>query len=205
MNGKYIVIEGGEGAGKDTHIELLKKEFGEEKFVYTREPGGTELGKTLRGMLLHNTHGPIALPTEIFLFLADRAQHAEEVIKPAVKASRHIVSNRSWISFLAYQIHGRGLLDWEDLVHRALEKIFTDCPLDAAIILDVPNEIGHERMVKMGKQFDTMESMPKESHERIRQAFLNIAKELPQARVIDASRDVDEVWKDVKEAVQSVI
>ncbi|MBP9711077.1 MAG: dTMP kinase [Candidatus Pacebacteria bacterium] len=205
MNGKYIVIEGGEGAGKDTHIERLKKEFGETKFFYTREPGGTPLGKVLRDMLLHNSQGPIALPAEVFLFLADRAQHVEELIKPARSAGRHVVSNRSWISFLAYQIHGRGQLDWEDLVNRALEKIFTDCPLDLAIILDVPYEVGHDRMVQMGKTFDTMESMPREAHERIRQAFLNIAKELPQAKVIDASRPVEEVWKDVQAAVQSVV
>lgn len=205
MSGKYIVIEGGEGAGKDTHIELLKKEFGEERFVYTREPGGTLLGKTLRGLLLHNTHGPITLPAEVFLFLADRAQHVEELIRPSTLAGKHVISNRSWISFLAYQIYGRGQYDWESLVKQALEKIFRECPLHLAIILDVPYDVGHERMVKMEKVFDTMESMPRESHERIRNAFLNIAGNLPQAKVIDASRSVEDVWKDVKVAVQLII
>lgn len=205
MNGKYIVIEGGEGAGKDTHIERLKNTFGEEKFVYTREPGGTRLGKVLRDILLHEAEGPISLPAEVFLFLADRAEHAERVVKPALAAGKHVVSNRSWISFLAYQIYGRGQYDWEPLVHQALEKIFKDCPIDLAIVLDIPYEVGHERMVKMGKQFDTMESMPRKSHDRIRKAFLDIAQELQQARVVDASRPVDEVWTDVKEAVQSVV
>lgn len=205
MNGKYIVLEGGEGAGKDTHIERLRREFGDKNFVYTREPGGTELGKTLRGMLLHNTHGEIKLPAELLLFLADRAQHVEELIKPALAAGKHVISNRSWISFLAYQIHGRGQYDWEPTVVEVLKKVFEGCPTDLAIILDVPYEVGHERMVKMGKLFDTMESMPKTSHERIRQAFLKLATELPQARIVDASRDVEEVWAEVKSAVQSVI
>lgn len=203
--GKYIVIEGGEGAGKDTHVSRLREAFGDKDFVYTREPGGTELGKTLRNMLLHNSHGDIKLPAELLLFLADRAQHVEEVIKPSVAAGKHVISNRSWISFLAYQIYGRGQYDWEPLVVEFLEKLFDGYPTDLAIILDVPYEIGHARMVKMGKLFDTMESMPKENHERIRKAFLDIAAQLPQAKVIDASRPVEAVWSDVKAAVQSVI
>ncbi|OGC84417.1 dTMP kinase [Candidatus Adlerbacteria bacterium RIFCSPHIGHO2_12_FULL_53_18] len=205
MKGKYIVIEGGEGAGKDTHIDRLRAEFGDQNFVYTREPGGTELGKTLRNMLLHNSHGDIKLPTELLLFLADRAQHVEELIKPSLTAGKNVISNRSWISFLAYQIHGRAQFDWEPIVVEVLKKVFDGCPTDLVIILDVPYEVGHGRMVKMGKLFDTMESMPRESHERIRQAFLKLAKDLPQSRVIDASRSVDEVWRDVKTAVQSVI
>ena len=205
MTGKYIVLEGGEGAGKDTHVERLRQEFGSKNFIYTREPGGTELGKALRNMLLHNTHGEIKLPAELLLFLADRAQHVEELIKPALAQGKHVVSNRSWISFLAYQIHGRAQYDWEPIVVEVLKKVFEGCPTDLAIILDVPYEVGHARMVKMGKLFDTMENLPKASHERIRNAFLTIAKELPQARVIDASRPLEVVWSDVKQAVQSVI
>ena len=205
MSSKYIVLEGGEGAGKDTHVARLREEFGDRQFVYTREPGGTELGKTLRNMLLHNTHGEIKLPTELLLFLADRAQHVEELIKPTLAQGKHVISNRSWISFLAYQIHGRAQYDWEPIVVEMLKKVFDGCPTDLAIILDVPYEVGHERMVKMGKLFDTMESMPKTSHERVRNAYLTIGKELPQAKIIDASRDVEEVWVDVRSAVQSVI
>lgn len=205
MNGKYIVLEGGEGAGKDTHIEKLRQEFGDKNFVYTREPGGTELGKALRNMLLHNSHGEVKLPAELLLFLADRAQHVEEVIKPGLKTGKHVISNRSWVSFLAYQIYGRRQHDWEPLVVEFLKKIFEGYPTDLVLVLDVPYEIGHGRMVKMGKLFDTLENMPQTSHERIRQAFLSLARELPQARVIDASRPVEEVWAKVRSAVQSVI
>src|SRR5437016_13442588 len=96
MSGKFIVVEGGDGAGKDTQIELLKKDFPD--FIYTREPGGTELGKVLREMVLHESHGSLPLLTEAFLFLADRAQHAAQVVAPAIAAGKMVISNRSWIS-----------------------------------------------------------------------------------------------------------
>lgn len=201
--GKYIVVEGGDGAGKDTQIENLRAAF--PGFVYTREPGGTPLGKELREMLLHGSKGDVALPTEFFLFLADRAQHVEEVIKPALAAGKHVVSNRSWISFLAYQIYGREQLDWKPVVDASLKKIFQDCPVDLAIILNVPLVVGKERQRAMGKVPDTMESQPNDFHERIRQAFLTIGKTLPQAKIIDAAGSKEEVWNDVRAAVQSIL
>jgi|SRR3989344_2619128 len=203
--GKYIVVEGGDGSGKDTQVAFLREAFPEGDFVYTREPGGTPLGKELREMLLHGSKGDVALSTEFFLFLADRAQHVAEVIMPALLAGKHVISNRSWISFLAYQIYGRQQLDWKPIVDVSLEKIFHDCPLDLAIILDVPLATGKERQRAMGKIPDTMESQPTDFHERIRQAFLTIGKTLPQAKIIDASRPKDAVWSDVRAAVQSIL
>ena len=105
MKGKFIVIEGGDGAGKDTQIELLKKDFPD--FIYTREPGGTPLGKVLREMVLHKSYGELPLLTEAFLFLADRAQHVAEVVAPALAADKTVVVNRSWVSMMAYQVYGR--------------------------------------------------------------------------------------------------
>src|SRR5271165_6927320 len=105
MRGKFIVIEGGDGAGKDTQIGLLKREFTGEHFIYTREPGGTALGKVLRDMLLYESYGSLPLLTEVFLFLADRAQHVEEVILPALTAGKNVISNRSWVSMVAFQIY----------------------------------------------------------------------------------------------------
>ncbi len=203
--GTYIVVEGGDGAGKDTQVERLREVFPEGEFVYTREPGGTPLGKELREILLHGSRGAVALPTEFFLFLADRAQHVEEVIKPALAAGKHVISNRSWISFLAYQVYGREQLDWKPIVELSLEKIFRDCPLDLAIILDVPLLVGKERQRAMGKVPDAMESLPTDFHERIGQAFRTISKTLPHAVLIDASRSKEAVWQDVYAAVQKTI
>ncbi len=205
MSGKFILIEGGDGAGKDTHIARLKELLKDRPTVFTREPGGTRIGKVLREMLLHESEGPVSLPAELFLFMADRAQHVEEVIKPALAAGKIVVSNRSWISFLAYQIQGREQYDWGSLMRMGIEKVYADAPVDLALVLDVPVEVGRERQKAMGKSYDTMESMSTETRERIRQAFLNLARTLPQAVVIDANRPVEQVWEDVKYQVLRVI
>ena len=205
MKGKLILIEGGDGAGKDTQIERLKDLLKDKATVFTREPGGTVLGKTLREMLLHNSHGPVCLPAEIFLFLGDRAQHIEEVVRPALAEDKIVVSNRSWVSFLAYQIYGRNLMDWKELVEAALKKIYKDISPDLVIVLDIAPEMGKQRQHAMGKIPDIMESMSGDAHDRIRSAFISIAHTLPTAVVIDASRPVDAVWEDVKTQVLRVI
>ncbi len=198
-------MEGGDGAGKDTHVERLEELLKGHEAVFTREPGGTSLGAALRQMLLHNSHGTIALPAELLLFLADRAQHVEEIIKPSLAAGKVVVSNRSWISYLAYQIYGREMFDWKDFIEEGVRKIYADVPPDLAIILDVSPEVGRARQKAMGKIPDTMESMIDAAHNRIRTAYLEIAKTLPTAVVIDAGRPVEEVWEDIKTAVLKVL
>lgn len=203
MQGKFIVIEGGDGAGKDTQIELLKRDFPD--FVYTREPGGTALGKVLREMVLHESYGSLPVLTEAFLFLADRAQHVSELVAPALREGKSVVSNRSWISMMAYQIYGRDHFELKPIVEAAVAEIYREVPIDLAIILDVSPEVGLRRQKEMGKQFDVMESMPLEARERICKGFLETAKTIPQAKVIDANRSVEEVYTDVKAAVESAI
>lgn len=203
--GAFIAIEGGDGAGKDTQIELLKKEFSGEQFIYTREPGGTELGKVLRNMVLHESHGALSLLTETFLFLADRAHHADTVIRPALAAGKHIVSNRSWISTIAFQIYGREMFELQPLVEVAIAQIFKDCPIDLAVILDLPPEVGEERQRKAGKELDIMETMPLAARERVRRGFLDTAKKLPGAVVIDADRPIEAVYADVRAAVLKTV
>ena len=203
--GKLIVIEGGDGAGKDTQIALLQKRFGTEDFVYTREPGGTPLGKELRSILLHAKHGEVALPAELFLFLADRAQHVAEVIRPALAAGKQVISHRSWMSFVAYQIYGRNQHDWKPLVEEAIRKIYAECTPDIVILLNLSPDIGLERIRKTGRALDTMESMPIEAHREIQRGFLETLQTLPHTVIVDAARSKEEVWKDVERAVLSVL
>lgn len=205
MKGKFILIEGGDGAGKDTHIEKLKELLKDREVVFTREPGGTRVGKVIREMLLHESEGPVSLPAELLLFMADRAQNVEETIKPALAAGNIVVSNRSWISFIAYQIYGREQYEWKEYLEEGLKKIFAGVPADLAIVLDVSPKVGKERQKAMGKIPDTMESMIDAAHNRIRGAYLDIAKTLPYAIVIDAGRPLDEVWEDVKREVLKVV
>ena len=203
MRGKFIVIEGGDGAGKDTQIELLKKDF--PGFVYTREPGGTPLGQVLREMVLHERYGSLPLLTEAFLFLADRAQHAAEVVAPALKSGKNVVANRSWVSMIAYQVYGRSQPFLRPIIDASVKEIYRDCSLDLAIVLDVSPEVGVARQKAAGKAFDIMEQMSLEARATIRQGFLDVAKELPQAKVLNAERSVEEVYADVKKMVEEVI
>lgn len=203
MAGKFIVIEGGDGAGKDTQIELLKKDFPD--FIYTREPGGTALGKVLREMVLHESYGSLPLLTEAFIFLADRAQHVSELVSPKLSEGSSVVSNRSWISMMAYQVYGRGQFELKPIIEASLGEIYKNAPIDLAIVLDLPPEIGIERQKAAGKAFDVMEQMPLQVRAKIRDGFLEVAKNLSQAKVIDANRSVEEVYKDVKEAVELVL
>lgn len=200
--GAYIVVEGGEGAGKDTQVALLREYLRGEEFVFTREPGGTALGKELRAMLLQAT---VALPTEIFLFLADRAQHAEEIIFPALAEGKTVVSNRSWPSFIAYQIHGRQQPEWEPFLREAIVRVYKDAPIDLMILLDVDPSVGRARKLEAGTPLDAIEQAGLEMHERVRTSYLALAKELPGAVVIDANRPKDAVWTDVFGAVQSLV
>src|SRR3989338_5515447 len=142
MKGKFILVEGGDGAGKDTHVERLRELLKDRETVFTREPGGTRLGKTLREMLLHGSHGPVSLPAELFLFMADRAQNMEEVIKPALAAGKVVVSYRSFMSFLAYQIYGREQYGWQDFLQTGINKIYEGITVDLAVVLDVSPEAG---------------------------------------------------------------
>ncbi len=198
--GKFIVIEGGDGAGKDTQIDLLKKELG-EGVVYTREPGGTPLGKVLREMVLHEPYGALPVLTEAFIFLADRAQHVQEVVAPALAEGKTVISNRSWISMMAYQVYGRERFDMKPFIDEAVRVIYKDCPIDLALILDVSPEVGAARQKAMGKQFDVIESMPIEARARIRHGFLETAKNFPASKVVSADRSIEEVFADIRKHV----
>ena len=201
--GKFIVIEGGDGAGKDTQIELLKKDF--PNFVYTRETGGTRVGQYIRQALFHEAAGPLSVPAEFFLVLADRAQHVVEVVRPALEAGKHVVSNRSWFSTLAYQLYGREYLHVKPLMMQCLDLVYGDCQIDLAIVLDIPAAVGMERQRAAGKVLDTNERLPIAFHERVRQGFLDAAAEYPFATLIDANRPVEQVYVDVKAAVENCI
>jgi len=201
--GKFIAVEGGDGAGKDTQIDLLKKDFPD--FVYTREPGGTPLGKELREIVLHEKFGSLPLLTEAFLFLADRAQHISELVAPTLASGASVVSNRSWVSMMAYQVYGRGQFELKPIIEGSLGEIYKNAPIDLVVILDLPSEVGIERQKAAGKKFDTMEQFGVETRNKVRQGFLDTAKTLPQAVVIDANRPVEEVYKDMKTAVEEVL
>ena len=179
---RFITFEGGDGTGKSTQIKVLERHLAAcgRSFVSTREPGGTPLGKLIRQALLEVGKQPIGSPTELFLYLADRAQHVQDVILPALDSAKLVLCDRYTDSTLAYQGYGRGI-DLEVL--RALNRIADrGVKPDLTLLFDCPVEVGLSRTAKRlaeegAASEDRFEREKVEFHEWVRVGFLALARE----------------------------
>lgn len=206
MKGFFITFEGGEGAGKTTLIEKLYAHLKGKGYpvLQTRAPGGTEMGKQIRSLLL-NSHGMfLSKRCELLLFLADRAQHVDEVILPALKNHQIVLCDRFNDSTLAYQGGARG---FDEALIRSLCTFCCDgVQPDLTLYLDLDPEIGFERtrLTRLGK--DRIESEELLFHQKIRQKFLEIAQEEPKRlRVIDASQSPEDVFNQALEKIDALL
>lgn len=199
--GLFITFEGADGCGKTTQIELLDKYLREKGFdtLLTREPGAKGLGVKLREILL-NYDGEVSPVAESFLFLADRAQHVDCIIKPALKEGKIILCDRHTDSTVAYQGYGRNL-DLDRINY--LNNIATSgLKPDLTIVFDIDVETSLSRV---GKNKDRMESAGVEFFNRVRNGYLEIAKQEPErVKVIDSSDTIENVHKKVVELVESL-
>ena len=199
--GLFITFEGADGCGKTTQIELLDKYLREKgrETLLTREPGAKGLGIKLREILL-NYDGEVSPQCESFLFLADRAQHVDCIIKPAIKEGKIVLCDRHTDSTLAYQGYGRGL-DINEI--NMLNNIATGgLKPDLTIVLDVDIETSMQRV---GKTKDRMESAGIEFFKRVRQGFLEISKKEPnRVKVINSSDTIENIHKQVVELVEKL-
>ncbi|MCW8962647.1 MAG: dTMP kinase [Gammaproteobacteria bacterium] len=201
IRGKFITVEGVEGAGKSTqlsYIESYLRQAG-KPLVVTREPGGTPLGEEIREILLQPRADGMADETELLLMFAARAEHLSQKILPALENGKWVLCDRFTDATYAYQGGGRGLdksliLDLENLIqghHRP----------DLTIFLDLPVEAGLERARQRG-ELDRFETEDIAFFERVRQAYLDRARLLPEIyRVIDASYTIDEVKHQVNKVL----
>ena len=195
--GKFISIEGVEGAGKSTNIEAIKQYLvGKEiDFVVTREPGGTVLAEKIRRLLLHVSDDAPAELTELLLIFAARAQHIEKVIQPALENGRSVVCDRFTDATYAYQGGGRGLktsviAELESMVQGELRP-------DLTIILDLDPEAGLIR-AKERCELDRFETEKDEFFEKVRSADLDIAISNPdRCFVINAGQSIEQVRADI--------
>ena len=208
----FITFEGIEGSGKSTALRLLAEHL-EKKghtVLLTREPGGSSLGRRLRAMLLDSRTDNLNSRAELFLFLADRAQHVSEIIRPALDEGQIVICDRYVDSTLAYQGNGRGM----DSDH-----LRTICTMATGglwphltLLLDVPTEVGLARAGKRNHDEGTVisegrfESESLSFHERVRQGYLALAADEPEriAR-IDATVPPDEVLLQCVSAVEAKI
>lgn len=201
-NGLFITFEGGDGCGKTTQINLCTKYFEEKgkNAILTREPGSVGLGQKLRELILHYD-GDITPVAEVFLFLADRAQHIAKLVKPAVETGKIVLCDRHIDSFVAYQGYGRG----EDIEQiKQLNKLATQgIKPDITFVFDVSEEVAQQRV---GSEKDRMESAGNEFHKRVRNGYLEIAKQEPErVKVIDANLSINEVFEQVKKYIDEKI
>lgn len=210
---RFITFEGGDGTGKTTQLKGLESRFRAQRraCISTREPGGTALGRMIRQVLLEVGKQPIASPTELFLYLADRAQHVQEVILPAIDAGKIVLCDRYTDSTLAYQGYGRGidlklLRQLNKLANRGVEP-------DLTFLLDCPVEIGLSRTIERqtgvggarGRE-DRFERETVAFHEKVRAGFLSLARaHRERFRVIDASRPAEQVALEIREIVDREI
>lgn len=194
MQGLFITFEGPDGCGKTTQMKLLAEylEKKGEEVVLTREPGGKGLGEKVREILL-NYDGEVSDRCESFLFLADRAQNIDIIVNPAVKAGKIVLCDRHIDSTVAYQGYGRGL-DIERI--NMLNNLATNGKKpDLTFVFDVDVDTS---MKRVGKEKDRMESAGIDFHNRVRQGYLELAKQEPnRIKVIDATKSIEEIHDEI--------
>ena len=197
--GLFITFEGGDGCGKTTQIKLLDEYLQSKGYqtLVTREPGSKGLGVKLREILL-NYDGEVSPTCESFLFLADRAQHVDCIIKPALQKGVIVLCDRHTDSTVAYQGYGRGLNI--EQIHKLNNIATGGLKPDLTIVLDVDVETSQQRV---GKEKDRMESAGIEFFEKVRQGFLEIAKQEPnRVKVVDSTKSIDTIHKEIVELIQ---
>jgi dTMP kinase len=193
---RFIVFEGGEASGKSTQSVRLARRLGA---VHTREPGGTAIGARLRALLLDARTEGLDDRAEALLMAADRAQHVAEVVRPALAAGRHVVSDRYIGSSLAYQGHGRGLGVVE--LRRISAWATADLWPDLIVLLDVPAEVAAQR--RAGAP-DRLEAAGAPFHDRVARGYRALASvDANRWVTIDGSGPADEVEAAVWTAVST--
>ncbi|MDS1029761.1 dTMP kinase [Bacillota bacterium LX-D] len=209
MQGKFITIEGPDGAGKSTQANLLSKYFQSLGFqvVLTREPGGTPLAEKIRDLLLDPENIKMKPLTEVLLYAASRAQHVGELIYPALEAGKIVISDRFSDSSVVYQGVGRGLNK------KQIQQINSYAALglqpDLTILLDLDPAKGLERLKCRYKGRQCLDRLEQESldfHRRLRAGYLALAEEEPKRiKIIGAEGTIEEIHRLVRSLVQDFL
>lgn len=200
--GLFITLEGADGCGKTTQLNLLKEYLTSRGYeiVVTREPGGKGLGEKLREILL-NYDGEVSDRCEAFLYLADRAQNIDTIIKPAINSGKIVLCDRHTDSSVAYQGYGRE--QNIDNINMLNELAVNGVHPDLTIVFDIDTETS---MARVGAEKDRLESAGIEFHKRVRNGYLEIAKKNPQRiKVVDASQTIEDVQLDVIKIIEGVL
>jgi len=194
--GIFIAFEGGDGAGKSTQVALLADAFEHvgREVVRTRQPGGTDLGAQIRELLLHGDH--VSPRAEALLFAADKAHHADLLIRPALTAGQVVICDRYVDSSVAYQGAGRDL--GADEVHQIQSWAVDGLMPDLTVVVDIPAEEGR---LRRGAVHDRLEAEADDYHEAVRQHFLAMAAGHPERYlVVDGTWPPEEIHREIHRA-----
>jgi dTMP kinase len=199
--GIFISVEGSDGAGKGSNIEVVREWFESRsrEVVLTREPGGTPLGEKLRCLLLDKDSASVSPMAELLLMFAARAQHIEEVIQPALSEGRVVISDRFTDASFAYQCGGRGLLNSQ--VEQLQSLVQKELRPNLTLLLDVPVNVGLARVVKRGES-DRFDAESLDFRTRVRESYLQLAKNEPD-RI--AKINADRTLKSVRQEIELVL
>jgi dTMP kinase len=203
MSGKFLVFEGVEGCGKTSQIQRTQEWLQSLNIsaIVTREPGGTELGLHLRQLLLEAESTSITNKTELLLYAADRSQHVDQIIKPALAEGKVVLCDRYTDSTIAYQGWGRGIS--LEMIEQLNLLATGGLQSNLTILLDIDPEISFNRIVAKRK-LDRMEQADLAFHHRVRQGFLSLAEKFPERIVaIDANQNIDKVTADIQQLLIS--
>ena len=201
MSGKFITFEGIDGSGKSTQLRMLSGDLRGRgvDVITTCQPGGTPLGRRLREAFLE-TEETVAPLAELLLFAADRAQHVEFLIKPALAEGRIVISDRYADATFAYQGAGRGFP--EKMVNQVIEIATEGLKPDLTIFFDISVETALRRMSARGEKANRMDLETAEFYERVRNAYLGIAeREKKRFLILDANGPMEEIHAKVVEIV----
>lgn len=192
MPGAFITIEGLEGVGKSTCLNIIKNELSKHghKVLVTREPGGTQLGEKLREWILSGEPGSLSAKTEVMLMFAARSHHLEKVIRPALDKGHWVICDRFTDATFAYQGGGRGASrEWLDNLKK---MIHVDLEPHLTLLLDAPAEVGLARIAN--READYFEREDKDFYRRVREAYIEISiSEAKRVKVINATKPIDQV------------
>ena len=200
--GKFITLEGVDGAGKSTHIQYIADTLRAEsrKVLVTREPGGTELAEALRKTLLEQAMDPF---TETLLMFAARADHVTRVIRPALLAGNWVVCDRFTDATFAYQGAGKGVP--ADYIRRLADLVHPGLKPDRTLVFDIEPAVSGQRLQNSGKALDRFEREDKSFFDRVRRAYLEAADAEPQrVRLINAAADMQTIREAIARAMYNV-
>lgn len=193
--GSFLVLEGVEGSGKGTILNLITDYLSKQNidFVKTREPGGTFISEKIRDIIVNENIDGV---TEAYLFASARRDHVENLIKPALQDGRNVLCDRFVYSSLAYQGHARGL--GMDFIAKLNEPVINGCYPDTVIYLDLKPEIGLERIRVNNREENRLDNESIEFHRKVREGYLMLADLEPEKFVvINADRTPEEIFNEI--------